>query len=73
LKQKTEAGPALREGGKETLQEHSPSLMLGDPCIGRNAQKQGLEILLSVSVEIDNAALQANCDGMSPVVGAKLG
>jgi len=48
-------------------------LMLGDTCIARNGIRQGLGILLSVGVEVDDAALQADCDGMSPVVRAKLG
>jgi len=73
LNQETKAGPALRECGKETLQEYSPSLILGNNCIGRNVLKQGLGILLLGSVEVDNSALQPDCDGMSTIVSAKLG
>lgn len=73
LNQKTEAWPALRECGKKALQEYSPRLRLGDTRIGRNLPKQGLGILLLVSAEVDNAALQPDCDGMSPVIRAKLG
>ena len=62
LNQETEAGPALRESGKETLQEYSHRLRLGDTCTSRNLRKQGLGILLSVGIEVDNAALQPECD-----------
>ena len=38
-----------------------------------NRLKWSLGILLSASSEVDYAALQANCNGMSPIVRAKLG
>lgn len=71
LKQETDTWPAVSKRGIKSLQDISPADRKGIAKIAKHL-KVGRFCLLLARIQLDDAALQTNGDGVGPIVGTEL-